>query len=335
MAILVSGGAGYIGSVTVELLRERGEDVVVLDDLYRGHHAALDPGIPFYEGKISDATLLERIVREHHVDAAVHFAALIEVGESVVLPAKYFGNNVGEGMVFLTTLAAAGVKRFVFSSTAAVYGQPKEVPIPEDHPQWPTNPYGWSKFTMERILESYDRAYGMKFVALRYFNAAGATAVHGEDHDPETHLIPNVLRAALAGSHIRVFGNSYPTPDGTCVRDYIHVADLGSAHLLALDSLRSAGQSEFINLGNGKGYTVLEGIEAARRVTGRGIEVRIEDPRPGDPPRLVAKSDKARRVLGWEPKTPDLDAIIASAWAWHSAHPDGYPETAGANAPTA
>jgi len=228
-------------------------------------------------------------------------------------------------LALLNALREGGVERFVFSSTAAVYGEPKQNPIPEEHPLWPTNPYGWSKFTVERILESFDRAYGLKFVALRYFNAAGATGRCGEDHNPESHLIPNVLMAAQGlRTHVKVFGQYYPTPDGTPVRDYIHVADLGAAHLLALDYLRDGGQSEFINLGNGKGYTVLEVIEAVRRVTGREFEVRREPPRAGDPSHLVACADKARRVLGWTPGIPELDEIIRSAWEWRLAHPQGY-----------
>lgn len=326
MATLVTGGAGYIGSVTVELLRKRGEEVVVLDDLCHGHRAALDAEVPFYRGKVSDAALVGRIVSEHGVDACIHFAALIEVGESVAAPARYLDNNTVQAMALLNALREAGVERLVFSSTAAVYGQPKEIPIPEEHPQWPTSPYGWSKFFVERILESYDRAYGLKFVALRYFNAAGATREHGEHHEPESHLIPNVLQAALGRrSHVSVFGQYYPTPDGTPIRDYIHVADLGSTHMLALDFLRDGGQSEFINLGNGKGYSVLEVIETARRVTGREIEARREPPRAGDPSHLVACADKARKVLGWEPACPGLEDIVRSAWDWHLAHPTGYP----------
>ncbi len=325
MAILVTGGAGYIGSVTVELLRKRGEEVVVLDDLYRGHRAALDAGIPFYRGKVSDAALVSRIAAEHHVEACIHFAALIEVGESVNAPALYFDNNTVQALALLNALREAGVNRFVFSSTAAVYGQPKEVPIAEEHPLSPTNPYGWSKLFVERILESFDRAYGLKFVALRYFNAAGATRDHGEHHEPESHLIPNVLRAALGiRPYVSIFGQYYPTPDGTPVRDYIHVADLGAAHVLALDYLREGGQSEYLNLGNGKGYSVLEVIETARRVTGREIETRQEPPRPGDPSHLVACADKARRVLEWEPNCPQIEEIIRSAWEWHLAHPKGY-----------
>jgi UDP-glucose 4-epimerase len=325
MAILVTGGAGYIGSVTVELLREKGETVVVLDDLSHGHRGALDPDVPLYEGDIDDAALVTRIVREHGVDGCVHFAAFIEVGESVCHPARYFANNTARGMRFAATLVEAGVKRFVFSSTAAVYGQPKTIPIPEDHPQWPANPYGWSKFVMERVLESYDRAYGMKFIALRYFNAAGATSKRGEHHEPESHLIPNVLAAALGQrSHVSIFGQDYPTPDGTAVRDYIHVADLGSAHIKALEYLAGGGDSECINLGNGKGYSVLEVIETARRVSGRAIEARMEPRRAGDPSHLVALSEKARRVLGWAPAYPALETIIRTAWDWRLAHPNGY-----------
>ncbi len=325
MAILVTGGAGYIGSITVELLRERGDEVVILDDLYRGHRGALDPAIPFFDARVQDAGLVGRIVRQHNIDACIHFAALAEVGESVKDPGSYFENNTAAGMVFLRALIDNGVKHVVFSSTAAVYGEPKETPITEDHPQWPTNPYGWSKFMMERAMEAFDRAYGLKFVALRYFNAAGATALRGEDHAPESHLIPNVLRVALGQrQYVSVFGEDYPTPDGTCVRDYIHVADLGSAHLLALEYLRKGGASERINLGNGKGYSVLQVVEAARKVTGRPIDARKEPRRPGDPSVLVASSEKARRVLGWKPRYPELEDIVASAWRWHCAHPQGY-----------
>jgi UDP-glucose 4-epimerase len=327
MATLVTGGAGYIGSVTVDLLREQGEEVVVLDDLARGHRSALDADVPFYSGRIGDRALVGRILSERSIEACVHFAALAYVGESVSEPARYYMNNVGEGLALIDTLAKGGVKRFVFSSTCATYGEPKEVPIPETHPQWPKNPYGWSKFMVERILEDFDAAQGLKFVALRYFNAAGATAKRGEHHEPETHLIPLVLDAALGRRpYISVFGSDYPTPDGTAIRDYIHVSDLGMAHVQALAHLRKGGASEFINLGTGHGHSVLEVIDTARSVTGRQIEARKESRRAGDPARLVAVSEKARRVLGWEPKLGDLATILRTAWDWKLAHPDGYPD---------
>jgi UDP-glucose 4-epimerase len=333
MAILVTGGAGYIGSVMVDQLAEAGEEVVVIDDVSRGHHGALAEGVHFHQGRVGDRALVERVCREHGVEACIHFAAHAFVGESVTEPKLYFDNNVVQGLGLLEGLLASGVRRFVFSSTCATYGEPVRVPIDESHPQWPVNPYGWSKFFMERILESYDRAYSLRFVALRYFNAAGATARRGEHHEPETHLIPNVL-AAAAGRlpHVSVFGGDYPTPDGTCVRDYIHVTDLCSAHTLALGYLRGGGQSEFINLGNGHGYSVMEVIEAARRVTGREIEVRVEAARPGDPARLVADARKAREVLGWETRYPELEAIVRTAWQWHEAHPEGYVTHGQANA---
>jgi len=325
MAILVTGGAGYIGSVMVEMLRERGEQVVVLDNLFRGHRAAVDAGVPFYEGNVGDRALVAGICRRHQVEACIHFAALAYVGESVVQPKLYFENNVEQGVALLDALLDAGVRQFVFSSSCATYGEPVRIPIDEQHPQQPTNPYGWSKLFMEKILASYDQAYGLKFVALRYFNAAGAIPARGEDHTPETHIIPNVLGAATGRlSEVSVFGGDYPTPDGTAIRDYIHVADLGSAHILALEHLRRGGQSDCINLGNGQGYSILEVIEAARRVTGRPIAAKIEAARPGDPSRLIADAERARTVLGWRPNYPDLDTIIRTAWEWHQAHPNGY-----------
>jgi UDP-glucose 4-epimerase len=325
MAILVTGGAGYIGSVTVELLCQRGEDVVVLDNLFRGHRAAVDPRAGFYQGNIGDRALVRKIVHEHKIDACIHFAALAYVAESVSNPALYFDNNIGQGVALLEALRDSGVNHFVFSSTCATYGEPKSIPIPEDHPQWPTNPYGWSKLILERALESYDRAYGFRSVSLRYFNACGATDRYGEDHQPETHLIPLVLAAARGiRPFISVFGNDYPTPDGTAIRDYIHIADLGTAHIQALEHLRAGGNSEFINLGNGQGYSVLEVINTARQVTGNPIEERFEPRRPGDPSRLIADAAKAHQVLGWKPAFPRLEAIISSAWEWHEAHPNGY-----------
>jgi UDP-glucose 4-epimerase len=325
MAILVTGGAGYIGSVTVELLRAKNEQVVVLDDLFRGHRESLDRDIPLYEGKVGDRALVSRIAEEHAVESCIHFASLIFVGESVHQPAMYFENNVEQGVAFLDALDRAGVRRVVLSSTAAVYGDPEKVPIPESSRLWPANPYGWSKFFMERALEAFDVAHGMKFVALRYFNAAGATKEHGEHHEPELHLIPNVLKAADGEKReISVFGNNYPTPDGTPIRDYIHVADLAAAHVRALEHLRQGGTSDYLNLGTGRGYSVLEVIETARKVTGRPISIRIEPPRAGDPARLVADPTRAETVLKWEPKMSDLASIIQSAWEWRLSHPRGY-----------
>ena len=328
MAILVTGGTGYIGSVTVERLLAKGEQVVVLDDLAHGHRAALPPHIPFYQGKTGDGELVARIAKEHSLESCIHFAALIEVGESVTDPAKYFENNVGQGIAFLGKLVQTGVKRVVFSSTAAVYGDPEQIPITEQSRKWPKNPYGWTKLVIERLLDAYDAAYGMKFVALRYFNAAGATEICGEDHKPESHLIPNVLAAALGQQQaIRVFGNNYPTPDGTPIRDYIHVVDLADAHILALNHLRSGGNSDFLNLGTGSGYSVLQVIECAREVTARDIPVRIEPPRAGDPARLIADPSKAKAVLDWEPAMSDLKTIVRTAWDWRLRHPGGYPES--------
>jgi UDP-glucose 4-epimerase len=328
MAILVTGGAGYIGSVTVERLLAKGEQIVVLDDLVRGHRAALPVGIPLYQGKIGDRELVARIAREHALESCIHFAALIEVGESVLDPAKYFENNIGHGLALIGELVRAGVRRVVFSSTAAVYGDPEQIPISEQSRKWPKNPYGWSKLFMERLLDSYDTAYGMKFVALRYFNAAGATEHCGEDHRPESHLIPNVLAAALGQQQaIRVFGNKYPTPDGTPIRDYIHVVDLADAHICALDHLRSGGQSDFLNLGTGRGFSVLEVIECARMITGLEIPLQVEPPRAGDPVKLIADPSNAKGMLRWEPAISDLHSIIRSAWQWRLRHPNGYAET--------
>jgi UDP-glucose 4-epimerase len=329
MSILVTGGAGYIGSVTTELLRAQGEHVVVLDNLSRGHRAAVASEVPFYEGDIGDRDLVTRIAREHEIDACVHFAAFAYVGESVLKPALYYENNVEQGIRLLGALISAGIRRVVFSSTCATYGEPQRIPIDEAHPQQPTNPYGWSKLFIERIMSDYDRAYELKFVALRYFNASGAAPERGEHHDPETHLIPLVLKAAQGQlERVTVFGNDYPTPDGTCVRDYIHVTDLAMAHALSLDYLSAGKESTAINLGNGHGYSVLEVIEAARKVTGEDIAIAIEGRRPGDPSHLVADSTRAHEVLGWRPEQPDLESIIGSAWRWQSKHPQGYTETA-------
>src|SRR3982751_5598063 len=272
MGVLVTGGAGYIGSVAVEDLKDRGEEVVVLDNLVYGHREAVADGVPFYEGSIGDKRLITRILSEHKIDACMHYSAYAYVGEWVEQPAKYYQNNFVETLHLLDALREGGVSRFIFSSTCATYGVPKYVPIDEKHPQWPINPYGWSKLMVERALDSYDFAYGLKYVALRYFNAAGASECCGEDHDPETHLIPLVLKAALGKiPKVSVFGTDYETPDGTAVRDYIHISDLSQAHLKALDYLRSGSSSQFVNLGNGSGYSVRQVIEAAEGVTGGKI----------------------------------------------------------------
>ena len=327
MAVLVTGGAGYIGSVVVEDLQTRGENVVVLDNLIYGHRQAVDESVPFYHGNIGDKNLVKKIIAEHDMTACMHFSAYTYVGESVEQPAKYFENNFVETLHLLDTLRENGVDKFIFSSTCATYGVPQRIPIDENHPQWPINPYGWTKLMVERALDAYDAAYGIKYVALRYFNAAGASEKCGEDHDPETHLIPLVLKAALGKiPKVSIFGTDYDTPDGTAVRDYIHISDLSSAHLLALDHLRSGRESQFINLGNGNGYSVKQVIETARRITGCEIPAEEGPRRAGDPPQLVGDSRKAREVLGWDPRFAELDQIVESAWIWHQAHPNGYEE---------
>ena len=317
--ILVTGGAGYIGSVTAELLLERGERVVILDNLDRGHRHAIPDGTTFYEGNIGDRRLTSRILQENEIEACIHFAALAYVGESVSEPARYFENNVEQGIALIDSLRAASVRYLVFSSTCATYGEPQRVPISEDHPQNPTNPYGWSKLMMERIMESFDRAYGLRFIALRYFNAAGATRDRGEAHFPETHLVPNVLAAAMEQiPELSVFGDDYETPDGTAIRDYVHVADLASAHILALDYLRSGGKSDYFNLGTGHGYSVRDVIETAEQVTGHKVPFTVAPRRAGDPSRLVADAHKAEAVLGWKPKHQTLASIIQTDWDWRA-----------------
>jgi UDP-glucose 4-epimerase len=327
MAILVTGGTGFIGSATVERLLAKGERVVVLDDLYRGHRAAVEKDVPLYQGRVGDGALVARIASEHKVEACVHFAALTYVGESVHDPQRYFENNLEQGIAFVGALLAAGVKKVVLSSTAAVYGNPTEIPITESCPQWPVNPYGWSKLMMERLLASYDTAYGLKSISLRYFNAAGATERCGELHEPESHLVPNVLKAASGElPFLSVFGTDYPTPDGTAVRDYVHVADLAEAHILAIEHLRRGGESEALNLGSGDGYSVMQVIETARAVTGKPIPTKIEGRRAGDPPKLVADARKAGKSLGWKPTKSDLASILRSQWEWRQKHPNGYVE---------
>ncbi|MGM1021615.1 MAG: UDP-glucose 4-epimerase GalE [Bacillota bacterium] len=326
MAILVTGGAGYIGSHTVAELLDRGEEVVVLDNLQTGHKAALLGG-KLYEGDLRDKELLSRLFSENSIDAVIHFAANSLVGESMQNPGKYYDNNVFGTLSLLEAMKDAGVSRIVFSSTAATYGEPEKVPIEEGDRTEPTNVYGETKLMMERMMSWFDKVLGIKYVSLRYFNAAGAheSGKIGEDHRPESHLIPLVLQTALKQRpHIAVFGEDYATPDGTCIRDYIHVSDLADAHVRAVNYLREGHDSNVFNLGNGQGFSVKEVIETARKVTGLDIPVVTEPRRAGDPAVLVASSDKARSVLGWSPARTQLEDIISGAWGWHQSHPQGY-----------
>jgi len=324
MRILVVGGAGYIGSVTVDQLVEGDHEVTVVDSLISGHAAAVNADAELVQADVRDEAAMTRLFAGHSFDAVINYGGYIQAGESVTQPGRYYANNVGGTIALLNAMASYGVNRFVFSSSAAVYGQPRSVPITEDQPILPVNPYGETKATVERMLPWYEKAFGIRWVALRYFNAAGATETKGEDHRPETHLIPIVLQAALGRrDHVPLFGQDYPTADGTCVRDYVHVSDLASAHLLALDKTASA--SGAYNLGNGKGFSNRQVIDATRRVTGQEIPVTEEARRPGDPPELVASHEKAVRELGWQIFHPDLEEIIDSAWRWHTSHPDGYP----------
>ncbi|ODP26760.1 UDP-glucose 4-epimerase [Paenibacillus nuruki] len=326
MAILVTGGAGYIGSHTVADLLERGEEVVVIDNLLTGHQEALLGG-KFYEGDLRDKELLTRIFAENDITAVIHFAASSLVGESMQNPFKYYDNNVYGAMCLLDAMQQAGVKKIVFSSTAATYGEPEKVPIEESDRTEPANVYGETKLMMERMMNWFDKVHGIRYVALRYFNAAGAhtSGKIGEDHRPESHLIPLVLQTALGQREfISVFGEDYPTEDGTCIRDYIHVSDLADAHIKSVEYLNNEGASNVFNLGNGQGFSVKQVIETAVKVTGRDIPVKFEARRSGDPAVLVASSDKARSVLGWKPSYNQLEDIISGAWQWHESHPQGY-----------
>lgn len=328
MNILVTGGAGYIGSHTVRALVAGEHRVIVLDNLSRGHRAAIG-GTLLVRGDTSDARLLEELFKKYKIEAVMHFAASSQVGESVRHPSGYYHNNLVKGLALLDAMVQAGVPYLVFSSTAAVYGEPQAVPITEEHPTLPTNPYGATKLALEGAMRWYNDAYGLRFTSLRYFNAAGADPAGdiGEDHDPETHLIPLVLRVALGNlPHLEVFGDDYPTPDGTCIRDYIHVKDLASAHVLALDKMSSGGPSTVYNLGNGSGYSVLEVIKAAEGVTAKPVKVKFGARRPGDPAVLVAGSQRIKDELGWEPRFVDLRSIVDTAWRWHRSHPSGYEE---------
>ena len=317
MKVLVVGGAGYIGSHMTLLLRSSGHEAVVLDNLSSGSKQAV-LGATLIVGSIGDPQLLDRTFGQHRFDCVMHFASLIQVGESVLKPALYYRNNLCNTIELLDAMVRHDVKWFVFSSTAAIFGQPERVPLDEGSPKQPINPYGRSKWMVEQVLQDYDRAYGLKSACLRYFNAAGADSEGriGENHEPESHLIPLALRAAAGRQSLSVYGRDYDTPDGTCIRDYIHVEDLCSAHLLAYDAIRNRNASVAYNLGNGSGYSVQEVIDAVRRVTGRRVPIVDAPRRAGDPPRLIADSNLARSELGWKPRYPDIDTIVKHAWAW-------------------
>jgi UDP-glucose 4-epimerase len=323
MKILVTGGAGYIGSVAVEQLIAAGESVVVFDNLSQGHRAAVHPDAAFIEGDLADRAAIDAVMSEHRPDAVMHFASKTLVGESMQKPFLYLGGNITDGLNLLGSVVEHGVKRFILSSTANLFDKPERMPIDESERIIPGSPYGESKFILERMLHWLDRIYGVRYACLRYFNAAGATETHGEDHHPEMHLIPLVLQVAMGKREkVFIFGGDYPTRDGTCVRDYIHVVDLAQAHILALRALDQG--SRVYNLGNGEGFTVKEVIDAARAITGHPIPAEVGPRRSGDPAVLVAGSAKIRQELGWTPRFPQVRDIIESAWRWHQAHPKGY-----------
>jgi len=325
MRILITGAAGYIGSVAVERALLAGHDVVAVDNLWRGHRAAVDPAASFYPIDLTDHDTTLETVRASRPDAVLHFAASTIVPESVADPAGYFRNNLLGGFNLLEAVRTVGVRRIVFSSTAAVYGEPRSLPIDEEQPTLPINPYGQSKLAVEQMLAAYDRAYGLRFAALRYFNVAGATEAHGEDHDPETHVVPVALQA-VAGMRpaFAIYGTDYPTADGTAVRDYVHVVDLVDAHLVALDRLAAGPSLGAVNLGTKEGFSVRQVVEAVERVTGRPLPLREEPRRAGDPSALIADSTKARQLLGWSPQRSTLDQMVDSAWRWMERHPNGY-----------
>ena len=323
MNVLVTGGAGYIGSVAVEQLLQAGYSVVVFDNLSVGHRAAVHSDATFIEGDLTDRTAIDAVFEQHNIEAVMHFASKTLVGESMRKPFLYLGENVTCGANLLHSMIDHGVLRFILSSTANLFDEPERIPIDESERIVPGSPYGESKYMLERMLYWLEKTHDLRYAALRYFNAAGATAERGEDHDPECHLIPLVLQVALGQREkITVFGDDYETPDGTCVRDYIHIADLAQAHILALEALD--GGSRTYNLGNGRGFSVMEVVNVAREVTGHEIPCEIGPRRPGDPAELVAGSDKITRELSWQPRYPELRQIIESAWRWHQAHPHGY-----------
>lgn len=322
----MTGGAGYIGSHIVKGLIQQGHYPIILDNMSKGHEEAVSGG-ELLRGDLSEPGLVQRVLEAGEVEAVIHMAADSLVGESVENPGKYFRNNLANTLVLLNAMAASGLQKLVFSSTAAVYGEPLETPIPETHPTCPTNPYGASKLMAEMMFPWYEKTFGLRTVSLRYFNAAGADpdGEIGEDHRPETHLIPNILRAVLTGNNVEIYGTDYPTPDGTCIRDYVHVKDLSQAHLLALEALADGKPSTTYNLGNGQGFSVQEVIRVVEEVTGNKVSVQVGPRRSGDPAVLVASSAKIVSELGWHPRFPDLRQIIATAWNWQKEHPEGYP----------
>ncbi|MFC1692921.1 UDP-glucose 4-epimerase GalE [Candidatus Latescibacterota bacterium] len=325
MNVLVTGGAGYIGSVTTAGLLAQGHHVTVLDNLSSGHRKAVHPDARFIQGDISDKSVIRGVCRDE-IDVVMHFAAFIEVGESTINPSKYYDNNLIKSIRFLDNLREADVNRLVFSSTAAVYGEPERIPLEENAALRPVNPYGKSKMVVEQVLEDYDRAYNFKSISLRYFNAGGAFGPYGEDHNPESHLIPLIIDAALNSSPLKVFGNDYDTSDGSCIRDYIHVRDLAEAHILAAGYLCKGGCTDYFNLGTGRGYTVLEVIKTAEKITGKSINLEITGRREGDSAVLVASPKKAKHVLGWNKQLASLEEIIGSAWEWRKQNINGYRE---------
>ena len=327
MSILVLGGAGYIGSHAVDQLITNGKQVVVIDNLQTGHKKALHPNAIFYEGDIRNKVFMQSVFSKEEIDGVIHFAANSLVGESVEKPLLYFNNNVYGTQITLEVMEEFGVKNIVFSSTAATYGEPKELPIKETTPTNPKNPYGESKLMMEKMMKWCDSAYGIRYVALRYFNVAGAKADAsiGEDHTPETHLVPIILQVALGQrASLDIFGDDYDTPDGTCIRDYVYIEDLINAHILALEYLQKGGKSDVFNLGSNQGFSVNEMVVAARKVTGKEIPAKIGPRRAGDPASLIASSEKAKMTLGWQPKMTEIQSIIETAWQWHKRHPNGY-----------